>query len=73
MVYFYVSKIVDTEEPHMKLEKAIEKCFDRCNLAGMDCDIIHFMYQYKAIRELPPEEFDRVYDELATGLGFMRR
>ncbi len=57
----------------MKLEKAIEKCFDRCNLAGMDCDIIHFMYQYKAIRELPPEEFDRVYDELATGLGFMRR
>jgi len=57
----------------MKLEKALERCFDRCNLAGMDCDIIYFMYQYKAIRELSPEEFDRVYDQLATGLGFMRR
>lgn len=57
----------------MNLEKALERCFDRCNLAGMDCDIIYFMYQYKAIRELSPEEFDRVYDQLATGLGFMRR
>ena len=57
----------------MKLEKAIERCFDRCNLAGTDCDIIYFMYQYKAIRDLPPQEFDRVYDQLATGLGFMRR
>ena len=57
----------------MKLEKAIERCFDRCNLAGTDCDIIYFMYQYKAIRDLPPQEFDRVYDQLATRLGFMRR
>jgi len=54
----------------MKLEKAIERCFDRCNLVGTDCDIIKIMYQYKAIRELPEEEFDRVYDQLAKGLGF---
>lgn len=56
----------------MKLETAIERCFDRCNLAGSDCDIIKFMYQYKAIRELPDSEFDKVYDELAERLGFMR-
>lgn len=54
----------------MKLEKAIERCFDRCNLEGTDCDIIKFMYQYKAIRELPENEFDRVYDELTERLGF---
>ena len=55
----------------MKLENAIERCFDRCNLAGSDCDIIKYMYQYKAIRELPEEEFDRVYEDLADRLGFM--
>ena len=55
----------------MKLDTAIERCFDRCNLVGEDCDIIKFMYQYKAIRELPQEEFDRVYDEIADRLGFM--
>lgn len=56
----------------MKLENAIERCFNRCNLAGSDCDIIKYMYQYKAIRELPEEEFDRVYEDLADRLGFMR-
>lgn len=55
----------------MKLENAIERCFNRCNLAGSDCDIIKYMYQYKAIRELPEEEFDRVYEDLADRLGFM--
>lgn len=56
----------------MKLDKAIDKCFDRCNLAGSDCDIIFFMYQYKAIRELPEDQFDKVYDEIADRLGFFR-
>lgn len=55
----------------MKLENAIDRCFDRCNLAGSDCDIIKYMYQYKAIRELPEEEFDKVYEDLADRLGFM--
>lgn len=54
----------------MKLAAAIEKCFDRCNLAGSDCDIIKYMYMYKAIRDLPDAEFNRVYDELAERLGF---
>lgn len=56
----------------MKLEKAIDKCFDRCNLAGMDCDIIYFMNQYKAIRDLQEDEYDEVYEQIAKGLGFMR-
>lgn len=56
----------------MTLEKAIQRCFDRCNLEGSDCDIIKFMYQYKAIRELPEKKFDEVYDEIAEGLGFFR-
>lgn len=54
----------------MKLEKAIEKCFERCNLIGDDCDVIKVMFQYKAIRELTEEEFDNVYDEIVERLGF---
>ena len=54
----------------MKLETAIQKCFDRCNLIGEDVDIISIMYQYKAIRELPEEQFDEVYDQIAEDLGF---
>ena len=53
----------------MKLDKAIQRCFDRCNLEGTDCDVIKIMYQYKAIRELPEAEFDAVYDEIVEGLG----
>lgn len=56
----------------MKLENAIERCFNRCNLAGEDCEIIYFMNQYKSIRELPEDEYDRVYEELARRLGFCR-
>lgn len=54
----------------MKLETAIERCIDRCNLIGDDCDVIKIMYQYKAIRELPEEEFDKVYDHITAVLGF---
>ena len=54
----------------MKLEKAIERCFDRCNLIGTDCDVISVMYQYKAIRELPEDQFDAVYEQIVDRLGF---
>lgn len=54
----------------MKLETAIQRCIDRCNLVGEDVDIIKYMYQYKAIRELPDEDFDKVYDQIAEALGF---
>lgn len=58
----------------MKLETAIEKCFDHCNLdpAGDGLDIYKYMYQYKAIRELPEEEFEKLYDDLSERLGFRR-
>lgn len=54
----------------MKLEKAIEKAFDRCNLIGEDCDIYKVLYSYKAIRELPTSEIDKIEMEIAERLGF---
>lgn len=57
-------------EAKMKLATATEKAFNKCNLIGQDCDIIEVMLQYKAIRELPADQFDDLYDELADRLGF---
>ena len=54
----------------MKLEKAIDRCIDRCNLIGENCDVISVMYQYKAIRGLPEAEFYKVYDHVVHVLGF---
>lgn len=54
----------------MNLDKAIEKCIDRCNLVGEDVDIYKYMYQYKAIRDLPEAESEKVYDIIAKALGF---
>ena len=54
----------------MSLDKAVDRCFDRCNLIGEDCDVIAVMYKYKAIRELTQEQFDAVYDEIVERLGF---
>lgn len=58
----------------MKLEKAIQKCFDRSNLDkdGDGMDIYKYMFQYKAIRDLPDEDFEKVYDEISEKLGFYR-
>lgn len=54
----------------LKLEKAIERAFDRCNLIGEDVDIYEILYSYKAIAQLPQEEIDKIYDDIADGLGF---
>lgn len=54
----------------MTKEKAIERAFDRCNLIGDEVDILSIMYQYKALRELPEEEQDRIYEDIADRLGF---
>lgn len=54
------------------LEKAKQRAFDRCNLIDGDIDIYKVIYQYKAIRELPDEEIDKVYDEIAERLGFYK-
>lgn len=52
------------------LEQAKQRAFDRCNLEGDDCKIYNILYQYKAIRSLPDEEIDELYDEMAENLGF---
>ena len=57
----------------MTKEKAIERAFDRCNLIGDEVDILSIMYQYKALRELPEEEQDRIYDDIADRLASTRR
>ena len=54
----------------MTKEQAIERAFDRCNLIGENVDILHVMYQYKAIRELSEKEIDQIYDDIADRLGF---
>lgn len=54
----------------MKLETAIQRCTDRCNLAGDGVDIYKYMYQYKAIRELPEDQFEAVYEQIREQLGF---
>lgn len=57
----------------MKLDKAIQKIIDRITTAGDDesTDIYKYMYQYKSIRNLPDDEFDAVYDEIAAACGWM--
>lgn len=56
----------------MKLETAIQRIIDRITLADtdVDTDIYKYMYQYKAIRELPEEQFEAVYDEISKACGF---
>lgn len=54
----------------MKLKNAIERAFDRCNLIGEECDIYGVLYSYKAIRELPQDQIDKIYEDIAARLGF---
>ena len=59
----------------LTINEAKQRAFDRCNLQncfGGDIDIYKEMYKFKALRELPDNEFDAVYDELAERLGFYR-
>lgn len=58
----------------LKLDTAILRCFDRCNLElekDDDC-IIRNMFRYKAIAQLPPAEFDEVYENLTISLGLRK-
>lgn len=54
----------------MTLEQAIDRAIDKCNLIGEECDIYSVIYRYKAIRELPDNEIENVYDTIAKTLGF---
>ena len=56
----------------MKLETAIERAFNKCNLIGIDCDVYKVLYSYKAIRELDEKEIDRIYDYIVERLGFTK-
>lgn len=53
----------------MKLQKAINRAFERCNLIGTECDVDAVLLQYKAIRELSEEEYEKVYDMIVDALG----
>lgn len=55
-----------------KLERAIQRAFDKCNLIGEKVDIYEILYSYKAIAQLPDEEIDKIYDTIAKGLGFTK-
>ena len=54
----------------MSLDRAIDRAIDRINLIGDECDVYSILYQYKAIRELPDEEVDKIYDYVVKVLGF---
>ena len=57
----------------MALDKAIQRCFDRCNLIGINCDVWEQMMRYKAIRDLPEKAQDQIYDDLVHRLGFCQK
>lgn len=55
----------------IKLEDAIEKCFQRCNKQNEStCDVDYYMNMYRAIRELSSEEYEKVYYEICRRLGY---
>ena len=56
----------------ISLENAIQRAFDRCNLVGDECDIYSILYRYKAIRDLPDDQIDEIYDQVVEDLGFCR-
>lgn len=60
----------DERKAARKLQEAIDKAFDRCNLIGEDCDVYAVLYKYKAIRELPEDQFEEIYDKIVHDLGF---
>lgn len=54
----------------MTVATAIEKAFHKANLIGEDVDLWGVIYSYKVLRELPENEIESIYDELACRLGF---
>lgn len=52
-------------------DQAIERAFDACNLLGGESlDIYAVLYRYKALRNLPKNELDEIYEQIAERLGF---
>ena len=54
----------------MSLETAIQRATDMANCSGDDVsiDIYKFMNRYKAIRELPDDQYEAIYDEISFRL-----
>lgn len=55
----------------MKLDKAIQRCFDTANLIGESVDLDGCMMKYKAIRDLyydSPAEYELIYQDLSARL-----
>lgn len=55
----------------MNYQKAVERCFERCNLIGEDADIWEQMMRYKALREATEQMQEEAYISIATRLGFI--
>jgi len=53
----------------MNLEKAKQRAFDTCNLYGDEVNVYSIMDRYKAIRDLPDDEYEEVYEEIIDKLG----
>lgn len=55
-------------------EQAIQAIVDLVNIMGKDesTDIWKLMNIYASIRELPDDEKDKAYEEIAKACGFMR-
>ena len=55
----------------MKLENAIEKTFNNCNLIGENVNIYEQMYKYKVFKEMDEKKKDEIYNTIAKRLGFI--
>lgn len=53
-------------------DKALDRCFDRCNLIGEDVDIYHEMNRYKVLHEASKDLREEAYEYIACRMGFMR-
>lgn len=54
----------------MKLDKAIQRAYDRLNIIGENADVYSVLYDYKVFREMDAHSLDNVYDLLVKALGF---
>lgn len=71
-VQYVTAMAYEQDLDEMNLDDAIEMAIDECNLiGGDDIDIVEVLYGYKVIRDLPDEEFDKVYDTVARSLGYL--
>lgn len=56
----------------LSLQNAIQRAFDTANLIGESVDLDGVMLRYKAIRDLPDDQYEEIYKDLSFRLGFAR-